>query len=150
MAKAAPKKTVKIAGKTTKPSRGAAAAKTSKVAKQAAPVKKPAAVKAATVSKAELRAQLEKAQVTIASLRTKSREAVRGAKAAVAQIVELEAKVAQLEKKHPAQDKPAKSDSPAAKPLKQKKVRAAKKANAAVSVEADELPVAETESALED
>jgi hypothetical protein len=79
MARAAPKKATKPAAKATKPGRPAAA-KTTKVVKAAAPVKKPAAVKAPVVSKDELRAQLEKAQNTIATLRTKSREAIRAAK----------------------------------------------------------------------
>ena len=46
----------------------------------------------------ELRAQVEKLELTVATLRTKSREANRAAKHATARIAELEAEVAQLQK----------------------------------------------------
>ncbi len=122
MAKAAPKKTTRPAAKPGRP-----AAKTAKPVKAATPAKKPAlkapavkapAVKAQVVSKDELRTQLEKAQNTIATLRIKSREAVRAAKASAAQIGELEAKVAQLEKRLAAQQKPAKPAPAAPKAVK--------------------------------
>ena len=141
MAKATPKKAAKPAAKTTKPGRRPASAKTTKVVKAAAPAKKPAAVKAPLVSKDELRAQLEKAQNTIATLRTKSRDAVRAAKAAAAQIVELEAKVTELEKKVGAQAKPAKPAATAAKPVKQRGRKAAAKADLDVPVKSDAVPV---------
>jgi len=149
MAKAAPKKTVKPAAKAAKPGRRPAGAKTTKVVKAVAPAKKPAAVKAPLVSKDELRAQLEKAQNTIATLRTKSREAVRAAKAAAVQIVELEAKVAELEKKLAAQAKPAKPAS-AAKPVKQRGRKAAVTGDAEAPVESDELTSAEAGTTAEE
>jgi len=149
MAKAAPKKTIKPAAKTTKPGRRPTGAKTTKVVKAAAPAKKPAAVKAPPVSKDELRAQLEKAQNTIATLRAKSREAVRAAKAAAVQIVELEAKVAELEKKVGAQAKPAKPAA-AAKPVKQRGRKAAVTGDADAPVESDELAPAEAGTAAEE
>ncbi len=46
------------------------------------------------VSKDELRAQVEKLERTVATLRTRSREAVRAAKQATARIEELEAQLA--------------------------------------------------------
>jgi uncharacterized coiled-coil DUF342 family protein len=141
MAKAAPKKTAKPATKAVKQDRRPAATKTTEVVKAAAPVKKPATVKAAVVSKDELRAQLEKAQNTIATLRTKSREAVRAAKASAAEIDELEAKVALLEKKLAAQTKPTKPAPTAAKPVKQRGRKAAVKADIVVPVESDDMPV---------
>ena len=153
MAKAAPKKAVKPATKAAKPGRRPAAAKTTKGAKLAKPTKqakKPDGVKAAAVSKDELRAQLEKAQNTIAALRIKSREAVREAKASAAQLTELEAKVAQLEKKTTAQDKPAKSDAVVTKPAKRRGGRAAKKVDVDVSDEAHDLSPAGAETEVED
>lgn len=68
MAKAAPKKAVKLATTKAKPGRRLAA-KTAKVVKAAVPAQKPAANKVPVVSKDELRAQLEKIQNTISSLR---------------------------------------------------------------------------------
>ena len=105
MAKAATKKAVKPTMRAEKPGRRSTVAKATKASKAAPPAKKTAAVKAPAVSKDELRVQLEKAQTTIASLRTKSREATRAAKASAAQIAELEAKVQKLEKKSSAQAK---------------------------------------------
>ena len=152
MAKAAPKKTPKPAAKATKPGRKPAAAKTTKVVKAVAPLKKPAAVKAPVVSKDELRAQLEKAQNTIATLRTKSREAVKAAKASATQIAELEAKVSQLERKLGSQVKPAKPVEPvAAKPTKQRGRKAAVKSDADTApVEAADLAPAPVDSADEE
>jgi hypothetical protein len=106
MAKTAPKKAVKPATKAAKTGRRTTAAKPTKAVKAKSPEKKPAAVKAPVVSKDELRAQLEKAQATITTLRTKSREATRAAKASAAQIAELEAKLGKLEKKAAAEAKP--------------------------------------------
>ncbi len=91
MAKSATKKTVKSATKAAKPGRRAAAAKPIKAVKASAPAKKSVAARAPVISKDELRAQLEKAQATNASLRTKSREATRAAKASAAHVPELEA-----------------------------------------------------------
>jgi hypothetical protein len=118
MAKATPKKAIKSTTKAARPGPRSAAAKPAKTIKAAAPIKKPAAAKAPIVSKDELRAQLAKAETTIATLRTKSREAVRAAKAGAAQIAALEAKVAQLEKKQPAQEKPVSPGPVAEKPAK--------------------------------
>jgi hypothetical protein len=129
MAKAAPKKTAKPAAKATKPGRRPAAAKTTKIVKVAAPVKKPAVVKAPVLSKDELRIQLDKALKTIATLRTKSREAVLAAKTSAAQIAELEAKVAQLEKKPAVKEKPESPVPMAAKPAKRPGRKAAVKAD---------------------
>jgi hypothetical protein len=136
MAKAAAQKITKPATTKAKPGRRPAA-RSAKVVKSATPVKKPAAVKAPVVSKDELRAQLEKAQNTIATLRTKSREAVRAAKLSAAQIAELEAKVAQLEKNLAAQAKPAKSSAAVAKPVKPRGHKSAEEAIVDVPVEAD-------------
>jgi hypothetical protein len=149
MARAAPKKATKPAAKATKPGRPAAA-KTTKVVKAAAPVKKPAAVKAPVVSKDELRAQLEKAQNTIATLRTKSREAIRAAKASAAQIAELEATVAQLEKKLASQTKTTKPETAVAKPIKQRGRKAAVKADVDAPAETDKPAAGDVDTASED
>jgi len=142
MAKAAPNKAVKPA----KPGRRAAAAKPIKVAKAAAPAKKPAVVKAPVISKDELRAQLEKAQATIASLRIKSREATRAAKASAAQVAELEAKLAQLENKSSAHEKPS-SPAPASdKPTKPRGRRPAVKAEPDAAIEPAEPVMADSET----
>jgi hypothetical protein len=146
MAKAAPKKAAKPATKAAKPGRRPAAAKTTKVVKAAAPVKKPAPVKAPVVSKDELRIQLEKAQNTIATLRTKGREAVRAAKASTAQIAELEAKVAQLEKKSAVQEKPTSPAPTAKKPTKQRGRKATVKADVNVPAESADPALAEAET----
>jgi hypothetical protein len=140
MAKATLKKTTKPVAK-AKPAARTAAAKAPKPIKAAAPAKKPAAVKAPAVSKDELRTQLEKALNTIATLRTKSREAVRAAKASAAQIDELEAKLAQREKKLATQAKPAKSAPAEAKPAKPRARKEAVKAEVAVPVEVEDAPV---------
>ena len=55
------------------------------------------AAPARTVSKDELRAQVEKLERANATLRTKSREATRAAKLSAARIAELEDKVARLQ-----------------------------------------------------
>jgi hypothetical protein len=135
MAKAAPKKITRPAAKAAKASRKPAAAKTKKVVKAVAPVKRPTPIKAPVVSKDELRVQLEKAQTTIATLRTKAREATRAAKSSAAQIAELEAKVAQLEKKSAPQEKPTAQSSIAAKPAKQRRRKVAEKAGAEAAAE---------------
>lgn len=59
----------------------------------------PAVPPAPKVSKDELRAEVEKLEQLVVNLRAKSREANKAAKAATARISELEAQVAQLEKK---------------------------------------------------
>jgi hypothetical protein len=124
MAKTAPRKAAKRTTKAVKPApRPAAAkttAKTTKTVKAATPVKKPVTVKATVVSKDELRLQLEKAQNLIAALRVKNREAVRAAKASAAQIGELEAKLAQLEKRLAAKEKSTNPVSAAEKPAKRR------------------------------
>ena len=153
MAKATQKKTTKPGTKAAKPGRPAAA-KPAKVIKPAAPVKKPAAVRAPVISKDELRAQLEKAQNTVATLRAKSREAVRAAKAAAAHIAELEAQVAQLEKKIAAETKAAKPESAEAKPTKQRGRKAANKGDTVRPSESGELTLAlvedKSDNAVED
>jgi hypothetical protein len=146
MAKAAPKKTVKSATKAAKPGRRAAAAKPIKAVKASAPAKKSVPARAPVISKDELRAQLEKAQATIASLRTKSREATRAAKASAARVAELEAKVAQLEKKSSVHDKPT-SPAPASdKSAKPRGRRAAVKAEPGAAIEPAEPVVAGSET----
>jgi hypothetical protein len=150
MAKAAPKKTAKPVAKATKPGRKPAAAKTTKVVKAAAPVNKPTPIKAPAVSKDELRVQLEKAQNTIATLRTKSREALKAAKVSAAHIAELEASVAQLEKKLGGQVNPAKQAAVAAKPAKQRGRKAAVKTDVDAPVEAGDLAPEPAETADEE
>jgi chromosome segregation ATPase len=73
---------------TTKPAKAPARTTVAKAPVERAPV----------VSKDELRAQVEKLEQTVATLRTKGREASRAAKQANARIVELEEDVARLEK----------------------------------------------------
>ncbi len=58
----------------------------------------PAATPVPKVSRDELRAQVEKLERTVATLRTRSREAVRAAKQAAARIEELEAQLAARKK----------------------------------------------------
>jgi hypothetical protein len=70
----------------------------------------------ATVSKDELRAQVEKLELSVASLRTKNREANRATKIAAARIAELEDQVARLEKSAALQTAPAKRGSGSASP----------------------------------
>ena len=151
MAKAAPRKATKPAAKATKPKRESNAKKTKAVAKTAPPTKKLPSVKAPVVSKDELRVQLEKAQTTIATLRTKAREATRAAKTSAVQIAELEAKVAKLEKKSAAQKKTAET-STAAKPVKQRGRNSVKKADFEAPAESSdpELTESETETSAVD
>ena len=146
MAKAATKKTVKSATKAVKPGRRAAAAKPTKSVKAVAPAKKPAAAKAPVVSKDELRAQLEKAQTTITTLRTKSREATRAAKEAAARIASLEAKVAQLEKTSSAKEKPTSPAPVSEKLAKPRGRRAAVKAAPEAQIEPGEPVLADSET----
>jgi hypothetical protein len=146
MAKAATKKAVKSPTKPVKPGRRVAAAKPTKSVKAAAPAKKLAAVRAPVVSKDELRAQLEKAQTTIAALRTKSREVNRLAKEAAARIAELEAKVAQLEKTSSAKEKPTSAAPSAEKPVKPRGRRAAVKAAPEAQIEPGEPVLADSET----
>jgi chromosome segregation ATPase len=146
MAKAATKKAVKSATKAVKPGRRVAAAKPIKSVKAAAPAKKPAAVRAPVVSKDELRAQLEKAQTTITTLRTKSREATRAAKEAAARIAELEAKVAQLEKTPAVKEKPKSAAPTAEKPVKPRGRRASVKAEPDAPIEPAEPVPADSET----
>ena len=146
MAKAATKKAVKSATKAVRPGRRVAAAKPTKNVKAAAPAKKPAAVRAPVVSKDELRAQLEKAQTTITTLRTKSREATRAAKEAAARIASLEAKVAQPEKPSSAKEKPKSAAPSAEKPVKPRGRRAAVKAAPEAQIEPAEPVPADSET----
>jgi uncharacterized protein with von Willebrand factor type A (vWA) domain len=62
-------------------------------------VRVPSAPPAPKVSKDELRAQVDKLEQLVASLRAKSRETNKAAKVATARIAELESQVATLEKK---------------------------------------------------
>jgi septal ring factor EnvC (AmiA/AmiB activator) len=79
-------------------------AKASTTTRSATTARKPespakVSVAAPKVSKDELRAQVEKLGQLVVSLRAKSREANKAAKAATARIAELEAQVARLGKK---------------------------------------------------
>ena len=71
-----------------------------------------AAPAAPKVSKDELRAHVEKLEHLVATLRAKSRETNKAAKAATARIAELEAQVAQLEKKAAAAPPPVRAAKP--------------------------------------
>lgn len=77
-------------------SKAAASSKGRPAPKAAAARKAVAAVPVAKVSKDELRVQVEKFELAHATLRAKSRDMGRAAKAANARIAELEAEVAQL------------------------------------------------------
>lgn len=77
-------------------SKAAASSKGGPAPKAAAARKAVAAVPVAKVSKDELRVQVEKFELAHATLRAKSRDMGRAAKAANARIAELEAEVAQL------------------------------------------------------
>jgi hypothetical protein len=144
MAKAAPRKATKPAAKAAKPKREPNAAKTKAVAKTATPPKKLPSVKAPVVSKDELRVQLEKAHAMIATLRTKARETTRAAKASAAQLIELETKLAKLEKKSAGQEKPASQATNAAKLVKQRGRKLAEKADAQVAFEATDQDLTES------
>jgi hypothetical protein len=146
MAKAATKKAVKSAKKAATPGRRVAAAKPTKSVKAAAPAKKPAPVRAPVVSKDELRAQLEKAQTTITTLRTKNREAIRAAKAAAAHIAELEAKVTQLEKTSSVKEKSNSAAPTPEKLLKPRGRRAVVKAEPDAPIESAEPVLADSET----
>jgi hypothetical protein len=116
----APKSSGRKAGR---PAAAVVAAKApAKVTKLAvAPKRAPAAATPALkLSKDDLRGQLEKLERANATLRAKSREANRTAKAATARIAELEEMVARLEQKAvPAT--PAKVEKAAAKPTRVKR-----------------------------
>lgn len=127
-----------------------AAVKATKAVKAAVSAKKPAAVKAPAVSKDELRLQLEKAQNTIATLRTKGREAVKAAKASAAQIADLEAKVEELEKKLGGTVKPAKQPVAAVNPVKKAGRKAAVKADVDAPVETDDAAPTDVETVDEE
>ena len=94
---------------TTKPVAAAPPVKAAKPA--AAPKRVPAAPAAGMVSKADLRAQIEKLERTNATLRAKSREINKAARAAVLRIGELEEQLAQATKRaaSPAAQRPAKT-----------------------------------------
>lgn len=74
----------------------AASPKATKAAKQVA--RSPASPRTTMISKGELRAQIEKLEKVIATLRAKSRESNKATKAAMSRISELEGQVAKLEK----------------------------------------------------
>ncbi len=146
MAKAAPKKASKRTTKAVNPAPRPAAAKKTKTKKSATLAKKPASIKAPVVSKDELRAQLEKAQNLIAALRARGREALRADKASAAQIADLEAKLAQLEKKFAAQGKSTNPVSSAVKSAKPRGRKVAVKADAGAPLESADTAPAETET----
>lgn len=153
MAKAAVKKT---AAKTKTPARKpvkAAAAKTAKakapapkkpvakkpavkapVVKKAAVTKAAAAVRAPAVSKDELRAQVEKLNGTVATLRSKNRDAVKALKAAETKIAALEHEISQIAVKPVVE-----------KPVQPRKPRAVKVKAAPVEEEVMELPAPQDE-----
>jgi len=114
------KSITKPAAAKRKPGRPAAAGSRSptKGIKPAAVAKRaPAtAAPAPKVSKDELRAQVEKLELSVAALRTKNREANRAAKTAAARIAELEDQVARLEKAAASQAAPAKRAATSASP----------------------------------
>ena len=88
-----------------------------KPAPRGRPPAKPAIKAAAAtpkLSKDELRAQLEKLARANATLRAKSREATRVAKAATARVAELEERAAELERKVASQPVPPKRGRPPA------------------------------------
>lgn len=111
----ATKATTKPAVPKRKPDPPAAVAQTPPVKATkaaAAPKRTPvAAPPVPKISKDELRAQVEKLEGTVATLRTKNREAKRAAKTAAARIAELENQVVQFEKQAVAQTAPAKRSS---------------------------------------
>ena len=73
--------------------------RTRAIRQEKAPPKRAVAVsRPPVVSKDELRAQVEKLERTVATLRTKNREAVRAAKEATARVEALETQVTKLEK----------------------------------------------------
>jgi septal ring factor EnvC (AmiA/AmiB activator) len=117
MARAKTTKTTKPVSKIRKTGK-LATTKSAKTVKSVSAPKKEPSVRAPVVSKDELRAQLEKLQTANATLRTKSREVGRAAKAAEARIAELEDQVVQLEAKLASQTKPMKSGAAATKPTK--------------------------------
>lgn len=112
--KAAPAKAVKAPA----PKKPAAKPVVKTVAKKPAVVKKPAATKAAAVrapvvSKDELRAQIEKLENTITTLRAKNRDAVKALKIAENRVAELEHEISQIEVK-PVAEKPVQPRKPRA------------------------------------
>jgi hypothetical protein len=70
------------------------------------------------VSKDDLRAQVEKLEGTVATLRAKNREANRAAKTAAARIAELEDQVAPLEKKAASEAATPKRDPKPSSPVR--------------------------------
>lgn len=112
------KKPVAPARKPGRPATTATAKTVAKVSKAAATPKQTpvAAAPVSKPSKDELRAQVEKLEAIVVTLRMKSREANRAAKSAAARIAELEGQVAQLEKTVPSQTaSPAPAPSPTPK-----------------------------------
>ena len=114
----ATKSITKPAATKRKPGRPAGAGPRSAVKgiKPAASPRRAPVAAAPKVSKDELRAQVEKLELSVAVLRTKNREANRAAKTAAARIAELEDQVARLEKSAALQTAPAKRGSGSASP----------------------------------
>jgi hypothetical protein len=130
-----PSKTAKSAGRGRKPGRKTAASaktgagvKSPTFTKVAAPFKRASAAsaRAPTVSKDELRARVAKLERANATLRAKSRDAARAAKAAAARIAELDDQVARLGKQIGAQETATESSQPAAPPKSGRRAKRSK------------------------
>ena len=111
----------------------------------------PAAPPAPKVSKDELRAQVGKLEQLVATLRAKSREANKVAKAATGRISELEAHVAQLEKNAaaPAPLSEPKPTKPARAKRQSREIDAGAVVPPGVAVQQPAPPDEEAETALE-
>jgi hypothetical protein len=112
----------------------------------------PAAPPVTKVSKDELRAQVEKLEQLVVTLRAKSRETNKAAKAATARISELEAQVAQLEKSFAAVPVPVREPKPT-KPARAKRqgrgIDPEEAVPPGVAVQQPAPPDGEAETALE-
>jgi hypothetical protein len=110
----------------------------------------PAVPPAPKVSKDELRAQVEKLEQLVTSLRAKSRETNKAAKVAAARIAELEAQVAELEKNAaPAPVREPKSPRPARAKRKSREIDPGDAVPPGVAVEEPAPLDDEAETALE-
>ena len=101
------------------------------------------------VTKGELRAQMEKFEQTIVTLRTKSREANRAAKLATARIAELEDEVARLEKQVASQAAAAKRSATRAAGRKSREIDPGDAVPEGVAVQTPEPLDEQAETALE-
>ena len=125
-----------------------AKAKAKALAPKAAPAKAPAE-RAPMVTKGELRTQMERLEQTIATLRTKSREANRAAKLATARIAELEEDVARLEKQVASQAASAKRSATRAAGRKGKEIDPGDAVPPGVAVQEPQPLDEQAETALE-